>query len=108
VARRSARRQAHVLSYFSESWQELKRGEPGRRFQSRYERGQGGASGRARKWSIIAGGLALVLAGIVFLPLPGPGLLIIAAGALLMAEESLGAARALDWLERKARRVIGT
>jgi hypothetical protein len=44
--------------------------------------------------------------GVVFLPLPGPGLLIIAAGALLVAEESLSAARALDWLERKARRLM--
>lgn len=87
------------------SWRELKRGEPGRRFQNRYER-RGRSGGGLRKWLLIAGGLLLVLAGIVFLPLPGPGMLIIAAGALLMAEESLSAARALDWLERKARRAF--
>ena len=104
MARRSARRAAHLLINLGKTWQELKRGEPGRRFQSRYERrGRGG--GAVRKWLLIAGGLLLVLAGIAFLPLPGPGLLIIAAGALLMAEESLGAARALDWLELKARRL---
>ena len=47
-----------------------------------------------------------MLAGVAFLPLPGPGLLIIAVGALLMAEVSLSAARALDWLELKARRAF--
>jgi len=82
-------------------WDELKRGTPGRRFQSRYERSR--ERGTLRKWLVIAGGLLLVLAGIVFLPLPGPGLLIIAAGAFLMAEESLAAARALDWTEQKIR-----
>ncbi len=87
------------------AWQDLKRGEPGRRFQSRYERAHRAARGGLRKWSLIVAGLLLVLAGVAFLPLPGPGMLIIAAGAVLMAEESLSAARALDWLERKARRV---
>jgi hypothetical protein len=48
-----------------------------------------------------------VLAGLVLLPLPGPGLLVITAGVLLMAEESHAAARALDWLEVKARRLAG-
>jgi hypothetical protein len=91
--------------HLSKTWQELKRGEPGRRFQSRYERRA--SSGGARKWLLIAAGALLMLLGLVFLPLPGPGLLIIAAGALLVAEESLSAARALDWVERKARRAFG-
>jgi Putative transmembrane protein (PGPGW) len=87
------------------AWRELKAGKPGRRFQARHERARGG--GALRKWGLIAGGALIVLAGIVLLPLPGPGLLVIAAGALLMAEESRAAARALDWLEMKARRLAG-
>lgn len=84
--------------------QELKRGEPGRRFQSRYERAN--QSGGLRKWAVIIGGMLLIAAGIVFLPLPGPGLLIIAFGAFLMAEESRAAARALDWIELRVRSVF--
>jgi len=106
VARRSARRAAQLLINLKKTWRELKRGEPGHRFQSRYERRA--SSGGARKWALIAAGAVLMLLGIIFLPLPGPGLLIIAAGALLVAEESLSAARALDWLEQQARRVIRT
>ena len=103
MARRSARRAAHLLIGLRKTWQELKRGQPGRRFQSRYERRASSAG--ARKWALVAAGVTLMLLGVIFLPLPGPGLLIIAAGALLVAEESLGAARALDWLELKARRL---
>ena len=84
-------------------WQELKKGEPGRRFQSRYERKQHERAGIVRKWSLIVLGVVLILAGIVFLPLPGPGILIIAAGAFLMAERSRAAARALDWVELRFR-----
>jgi hypothetical protein len=85
-------------------WQELKRGKPGHRFQGRYERANRG--GGPRKWLLIAGGALLILAGIVFLPLPGPGMLIIAAGAFLMAQESRAAARALDWIELRVRSVF--
>ncbi|HWI35270.1 MAG TPA: PGPGW domain-containing protein [Burkholderiales bacterium] len=54
---------------------------------------------------IVAGAL-IALAGIVLLPLPGPGMLVIALGALLVAEESLSVAKALDALERRARPFI--
>ena len=39
---------------------------------------------------------AIVLAGIVMIVLPGPGMLAIILGAALIAEESLFAARVLD------------
>ena len=87
-------------------WQELKRGRPGHRFQGRYERHTQG--GVLRKWLVIAGGVLLIVAGVVFLPLPGPGVLIILSGGLLMAEESLAAARALDWIELRIRSVFSS
>jgi UPF0716 family protein affecting phage T7 exclusion len=90
-----------LLAHLKKAWRELKRGKPGRRFSERYERGR--RRGTARKWLLIAGGALLALAGIVLLPLPGPGMLVIAVGLLLIAEESRATARALDWLERKAR-----
>src|SRR5204862_3521008 len=76
-----------MLRRLRRGWRELKRGKPGRRFRERYERSP--STHGARKWALIGIGVLLVLVGVVFLPLPGPGLLIIAAGALLIAEESL-------------------
>ena len=96
-----------MLRRLKAGWRELKHGRPGRRFEERYLRArQGPACGRIRKCLLIAGGFLIVLVGIVFLPMPGPGMLIIAIGALMMAEESRAAARTLDWLEAKARRLV--
>jgi hypothetical protein len=86
-------------------WAELRNGRPGRRFQERFERMRARSRhGALRKAGVMAGGIALVLAGIVFLPMPGPGIAIIAFGAVLLAERSRATAKALDWLELKLRR----
>ncbi|MGH8042208.1 MAG: hypothetical protein ACREPN_09215 [Rudaea sp.] len=57
---------------------------------------------------MIAAGIVLILLGVVLLFLPGPGLLIGALGALLIAGESLIVARLLDradfWAVRWFRR----
>jgi len=94
-----------MIERLRKGWRELKQGKPGHRFRERYERSP--STQGARKGATIGIGVLLVLAGIVFLPLPGPGIAIIVVGALLIAEESLSAARLLDWLELKARRLIG-
>jgi hypothetical protein len=54
----------------------------------------------------IVGGTLLVGVGVVMLVAPGPGILVIGVGGALLAEESLTAARILDWLELRIRRVI--
>ena len=97
-----------MFARMQKAWQELKRGKPGHRFQGRYESHRSPGRGGARKWSVIGLGIVLILAGIVFLPLPGPGMLIIAAGALMMAEESQATARALDWMELRVRSVFSS
>ena len=88
-------------------WRELRHGEPGRRFRARYERrhAQRRHAG-GRKWAVIVAGALIALAGIVLLPLPGPGMLVIALGALLVAEESLTVAKLLDALESRGRALI--
>ncbi|MGH2784492.1 MAG: PGPGW domain-containing protein [Actinomycetota bacterium] len=48
-------------------------------------------------------GFILVLGGIVLLPLPGPGMLIIIAGLAVLSSEYLWARRALDLAKEKAR-----
>jgi hypothetical protein len=97
-----------MFSRMQKAWQEIKRGKPGHRFQNRYESHRSPGHGGVRKWSLIALGVVLILGGTVFLPLPGPGMLIIAAGALMMAEESHAMARALDWMELRVRSVFSS
>ncbi len=61
---------------------------------------------RRRPWLRLvllgAGGLTIAL-GIVLLPAPGPGSLVIIAGAAMLAGESQAVARQLDRLERALR-----
>ena len=82
-------------------WRALKKSRPGRRFQDRHEQ----RKNRSAVWKAfyIVGGTALCLIGIVLMPAPGPGLLVVLVGGAMLAEESLLAARALDWLELKGR-----
>lgn len=89
-------------------WQELKRGRPGHRFQDRYARRRESARGIAGKCAYVCAGVLILLLGIVFLPLPGPGMVIVALGALVMAEGSRTAAKTLDALELRARRLYST
>ena len=95
-----------MIQRLKKGWRELKQGEPGRRFRDRYERRRRERRhGGARKWSLIVAGVLLMIAGIVLLPLPGPGMVVIALGALLMAEESRLMAGGLDALECRARAI---
>ncbi len=49
----------------------------------------------------MAGGFLLLIAGIVMLPLPGPGWLVIAAGLVVLAEDVAWADRALRIVRRR-------
>ena len=93
-----------MLHRLKEGWRDLKRGQPGRRFQDRYARRREAARGLAGKCALLCGGVLIVLIGIVLLPLPGPGMIVVAVGALLMAKGSRTVARMLDALELRARR----
>lgn len=95
-----------MIERLKSGWRELRQGEPGRRFRDRYERRHQRSHAGGRKWSAIVFGALIVLVGIVLLPLPGPGMLVVAAGALLMAEESLAIARALDGVEVGVRSLL--
>src|SRR4051812_13329096 len=53
----------------------------------------------ARTIMTIGAGLALIAVGLILLVLPGPGLLVGAFGAALLAGESLTVARAMDWVD---------
>ena len=92
-----------MLEGIKRSWRQLKAGEPGHRFQSQYE-----AQKKSRRpgwvrpvW--LAAGTVIMAVGVVALPAPGPGFLVIGMGAALVARESRTAARILDWIELRLR-----
>lgn len=62
---------------------------------------------RARKAVITAVGGSVVAVGIVLMPLPGPGTLIVAGGLSILAREYPAAARALGRVKRLGRRLPG-
>ena len=84
-------------------WAELQRGRPGSRFHEQYERNQKKQKSPVGRALRISAGVLSILAGIFFLAVPGPGLLIIGLGAVLIARESGFAARFLDAMELRGR-----
>lgn len=87
-------------------WSSLERGRPGSRFQEQYKeerKKQKSPIGRVLR---IAGGALLVPIGLFFLAVPGPGLVIIALGAVLIAREFQFAAITLDWIEVRVRQAF--
>lgn len=71
-------------------------------------RAQRGRVGRLA-WKIAVGllGFLIIVTGIVLLPLPGPGWLIIFAGIGIWATEFAWAGRLLEWTKLKVRAVTG-
>jgi hypothetical protein len=94
-----------LLKELKKSWKALSKECPGQRFQARYHHVQETGSGRSRVLKLGAG-IALTLAGIVLLLVPGPGSVLIVIGGAFLAEESLIAARFLDRLEVLLRKVF--
>lgn len=58
-----------------------------------------------RKTLIAVAGIALIILGIIFIPLPGPGLLIIIAGLFILSWEFTWAERHLDRTKHVVRKI---
>jgi uncharacterized protein (TIGR02611 family) len=84
-------------------WRDLTKVVPGTRFQNRFQRRKERRRKPLLRAFYLILGAALLIAGIVLMPAPGPGFLIAFVGAGMIAEESLLAARAFDWVELKLR-----
>ena len=93
-----------MLKRLKAYWSDLRRGKPGSRFQDQYERNRQEQKGPVGRVLRIVAGVALIPVGLFFLAVPGPGLLIVGMGAVLIAREFGFAARLLDTLELRARR----
>ena len=91
-----------------ENWRQFKESEPGERFQDGYQRRQQRSRGRFSVRSLlgIAGGVLVVVGGLIAIPGPGPGWLITFLGLGLISGEFRPIARFMDWSEVKLR-VLG-
>ena len=87
-------------------WRDLAAARPGNRFQQRYARRQQARRSRFSAPLTIIAGVLIALLGLVMLPAPGPGIIVVLIGASLIAEESRYTARAMDWIEVRGRRAV--
>jgi hypothetical protein len=89
-----------------EQWRRLREDPPGQRFRKRYERRKSERRSPFMRvaWTVVA--LLLIVAGIAGIPLPGPGIVLIAVGLAVLAEESRVIAKLCDRIEVAIRRLI--
>lgn len=95
------------MKRFRSSWHGFSEGRTGRRFRDRYHRRR--RSGQKTRLSTIlalGGGIALMLAGLLMLVIPGPGWITLFLGLGLVSGEFLPAARLMDRGEVKARKLL--
>lgn len=86
-----------------QQWHLFANDKPGQRFVNLHKRRQEQRQG-SFSWGrilFIGAGLFLVVAGLFFMAVPGPGLPVLVAGLGMMGSESLFMARGLDWAEQK-------
>ena len=86
-------------------WDRFVHAKPGQRFQERYRRMQERKGSAWKRCAAVCSGVLLVLVGLFFCAVPGPGIPILAVGLALIAQESKTLARLLDQTELKLRRI---
>jgi uncharacterized protein (TIGR02611 family) len=98
-----------MLEKAKENWLRFKQGEPGHRFKDRYHRRRQSSSGRFNSRSVVGifGGMLIMAGGIVAVPGPGPGWLIVLLGIGMLSGESKLIARCMDWAEVRLRKLAG-
>ena len=94
-----------ALAGLKQQWQEFRQGEPGKRFQDYYESRHDQGSAFFSGCRLVLG-LVLLLVGLVMMPAPGPGMIVVALAAVMMARESRLAARLFDAIELRLRGLL--
>ena len=86
-------------------WEHFRADRPGERFKNLYRRRREKRTGlhAGERWVIMIGGAGLALVGLILVPAPGPGWLVVAMGLGLLGSEVLSIARFLDASECKLR-----
>lgn len=96
-----------MIERAKENWRRFKQGKPGHRFQDHHHRCQRGYGSRSYLRGLfgIVWGLLVVVGGVIAVPAPGPGWLIILLGLGMIAGESLSFARSVDRAEVRLRQL---
>jgi hypothetical protein len=94
--------------FWQQRWRDLTKGEPGRRFEDRYEAARAARPRAAWRRQLlrlllIMVALGSILVGVVLAFIPGPAVLFFLLAGTLLAAESRGLARLMDWGEVKLR-----
>ena len=89
-----------------QTWRRFKAGDPGQRFRQEFRRHHSAGRSPIQKALLIVGGLLLMAAGLFLLFIPGPGLVFLFVGGFLIAQQSVVAARVLDWSETRLRKLL--
>jgi uncharacterized protein (TIGR02611 family) len=97
-----------MLKSLHKQWRDVTKVKPGNRFHNRYERRKNRRCSAFVKPFYLMLGATVFIAGLVLMPAPGPGLLLVFLGAGMLAEESLLAARVLDRAELKLRAMLAS
>ncbi len=95
-----------MMEQLQRHWREFKESKPGERFKDRYRRRRQNEQGHII-WRIflITLGAVIALGSLILAPLPGPGWATVFLGLMILAGELLPAARLLDWLEVRLRKL---
>jgi uncharacterized protein (TIGR02611 family) len=92
-----------MFKKIKESWKKIQNDPPGKRFRRQYRRRKKARKSIAGKIILLLLGVLVVAVGIVMLPAPGPGTLVVFLGLGLIAQESLWLSILLDKFELKLR-----
>ena len=95
---------ARVFDRMRREWRQFVDADAGVRFARLHERKRATGRGFARRMAWWGMGVVLILAGLVMLVTPGPGLLTLALGVACIAQESLPFARKCDRMEVRLRK----
>lgn len=88
-----------MFKEIAEHWDQFRHYPPGKRFERYYRSRHESQRSTTKKILLITTGAVIMAAGVVFLAIPGPGLLVLLGGAALIARESLFVSRLFDRLE---------
>lgn len=93
-----------MLRELKKRWKDFEKASPGERFE-RMHRGRKESGLPLGRIAMVIAGVALIVGGVVLLAIPGPGILVIAFGGALLAQQFLWVARGLDRLELLLRKL---
>lgn len=93
-----------MLANLKKEWHWFWSRPAGHRFQDFRERRQQQREKAGKSASsklLFVGGILLAIVGVVLLPLPGPGSIVILPGLMMLSMQSQAAARTFDYLDRR-------